>query len=309
MHRPLVVLLAFCLVPFFVQAQERLVVENYCSYDGAELEDDVYTFQSDQEAWASIERVLRFAGLEPNFRIRAGNVPNAMAVINPPERMIIYNQQFMIQVGNIDSDWAAISILAHELAHHLQGHTLRPGGSRPELELQADKWSGFILFQMGATLEQAQAAMRQLANPQGSPTHPGRSARLAAISNGWLQGRDVADESPGAPNPEPEPQEEEERRSRRTIPNDGPEAEPFEARIVFANNPAAFFLSSSNEVIMIAPTGERAIVGRRIPPTAPGFAWMLDTGSGAYGVTANGQIINRTPWGAVFQVGYVTTVQ
>ncbi len=85
--------------------------------------------------------------------------------------------------------WASLSILAHEVGHHLNGHSLIPGGSRPSLELQADKFSGFILAKIGASLEEAQSAINAIVSENGSTTHPGKSARLAAIANGWYNNK------------------------------------------------------------------------------------------------------------------------
>ena len=93
-------------------------------------------------------------------------VPNAAAIIvmgqdGIPKRVIAYNRQFMQDVARTtgDSDWSGTSILAHEIGHHLSGHTLLPGGSKPPIELEADKFSGFVLFKMGATLPEAEKAI------------------------------------------------------------------------------------------------------------------------------------------------------
>jgi hypothetical protein len=75
--------------------------------------------------------------------------------------------------------------LAHEVGHHLEGHTVLGTNSRPEIELEADEFAGFILCKMGASLEQAQLAMHYIAEMKASKTHPGRIDRLAAIEKGW----------------------------------------------------------------------------------------------------------------------------
>jgi hypothetical protein len=123
-----------------------------------------------------------------------------------------------------NTDWSAISILAHEIGHHLQGHTLLRGGSRPEIELQADRYSGYVLQRMGASLDEAQIAMRNLGSQSGSATHPGRDARLAAIANGWVAARDQSRNRTSDPDPKPEP--ESTNTSTRTRPRPEPEPEP-----------------------------------------------------------------------------------
>lgn len=88
------------------------------------------------------------------------------------------------------TSWAAISILAHEVGHHLNGHTLEATGSRPPSELEADKFSGFVLQKLGSNLGNATAAMKAFGSEQGSTTHPAKAERLAAITAGWLQACD-----------------------------------------------------------------------------------------------------------------------
>lgn len=170
-----------------------------CSYDGSPLKVSAAALAagaggSGEEA---VARVMRFTGLPQNFRVVEGDVPNAaaMIVLGPdglPQRVIAYNARFMQEVADAtggaapsDRDWASLSILAHEIGHHLSGHTLVPGGSQPPLELEADKFSGFVLFRMGAPLPDAQKAIAALVPERDGPTHPGRPKRLAAVEAGW----------------------------------------------------------------------------------------------------------------------------
>jgi len=198
MARLTLALLAFLLAPATV-AQAPIAIGGYCSFEGNEMDPTVYGFDSDDEAEAAVREVTRYTGLRPNFVIRAANVPNAAAVIdaNTGERLILYNQAFMRSVvERTASDWSQVSILAHELGHHLQGHTLLAGGSRPPIELEADQFSGFVLQRMGATLDDALNAMRTIASEEGSDTHPPRSARLAAITNGYIDSENLSGQAP-----------------------------------------------------------------------------------------------------------------
>lgn len=175
---------------------EKLDLDLYftCNYD-SELVflDDIYGFEPDDEAQEIVEKILHRSGLEPNFRLMAANIPNAAAVVKAnnnegSDRIILYSQDFMERVKQrTRTDWAAISILAHEIGHHLQGHTLQAGGSRPSIELEADKYSGYVAAMLGGSLDDAQTAIKLLSSDAGSMTHPPKSARLAAITNGWKQ--------------------------------------------------------------------------------------------------------------------------
>ncbi len=183
-------------MPFISFPQQKILIKSSCSYYGEKLPLEIYSFNSDNEAQTALARITNASGLPSNFKLVAGNVPNACAVVKynantkSLDRYIIYNQSFMQKIKASISDWASISILAHEIGHHLSGHSLQMGGSRPELELEADKFSGFILEKLGATLEQSESAINALVNENGSLTHPGRSARLAAIVNGWTSAYD-----------------------------------------------------------------------------------------------------------------------
>jgi hypothetical protein len=133
-----------------------------------------------------IREIIDVVGLQPRFQVQEADVENAAAVIHGGQRYILYNRRFLAELNNaVKSDWAAISILAHEIGHHLNGHTLSRGGSNPADELEADEFSGFVLRKMGASLAEAQAAISLLSAERSSHTHPGRSVRLASISKGW----------------------------------------------------------------------------------------------------------------------------
>jgi len=154
------------------------------------------------QAAGIIREITDAVGLQPRFELRATTqVDNAAAVVYGGKRYLLYNPRFLAAVNRAGhTDWAGISILAHEMGHHLNGHTLRAGGSQPEDELEADEFSGFVLRRLGASLAQAQAAMAAVSPTSGSATHPGRAPRLAAISRGWgrATAQIVASTKPGA---------------------------------------------------------------------------------------------------------------
>jgi len=170
------------------QLGDYVAIQAACSYFGEMPPRQAMTFSSDREAEDTIRRIVDASGLVQNFEIKAAGVPNASAVVQTGRRYILYNQYFMIDTRRkTGSEWAPVSIMAHEVGHHLNGHTLDSSGSRPKIELEADYYSGFILQRMGASLEDARAAMQTLGSRSGSDTHPPREDRLAAITNGWAK--------------------------------------------------------------------------------------------------------------------------
>ena len=178
-------------------AQERIRIDAALStWDGLDIPDQLYGFRSAPEAERAVRCILNEVGglQQRNFDTRAANVPNAAAATAPDgcgnrtvpcRRLLLYNPQFMqhirTQTGN---RWSGISIMAHEIGHHLESHTIRPGGSTPPIELEADEFSGWVLRRLGASLDDAQAVYRTFGS-QGNSSHPPRGARLTAVAAGW----------------------------------------------------------------------------------------------------------------------------
>lgn len=173
-----------------------IIVSGSCSYNGELTTNKLYGFTSDNQAQTALSKIMNYTGLPVNFKLMAADVDNACAVIQQKNsgdmlRYILYNQQFMMQVEDLTKNhWAETSILAHEIGHHLSGHTLLQGGSRPDLELEADRFSGFILYKMGASLDDAEIAVKTFSSDVGSSTHPAKKSRLVAITNGWLAAKE-----------------------------------------------------------------------------------------------------------------------
>ena len=133
-----------------------------------------------------VEEIIETIGLKANFKLRPAQVPNAIAITYKGERFVLYNPGFLQALTEATGNkWAAVSVLAHEIGHHLNGHTLDGFGSQPGKELEADEFSGFVLRRMGASLDQAQAAMKLAGNRKRSSTHPPQPDRLNAIAKGW----------------------------------------------------------------------------------------------------------------------------
>jgi hypothetical protein len=167
-----------------------------CSYDGKPVQAaaSALTGGAPQDCASAVTRIMGYTGLPANFLVVSGPVPNAAAVIllddkRVPRRVIAFNPEFMkaaeAQVGG--SVWGPISIMAHEIAHHLSGHTIVPGGSRPEIELEADKFSGYVLQKMGAPLADAQRMIMTVGSNHGSSTHPAKAQRADSIRQGWTE--------------------------------------------------------------------------------------------------------------------------
>lgn len=176
-----------CMLPAVAQKQFGSArYTHMCSYFGEDIAGDIVAYEADGSAQKVVKKIMSVIGLKANFELRAANVPNAAAVMLNGKRFILYNPNYMNKINaSTGSNWAAISIFAHEIGHHLNGHTLDNVGSRPQTELDADEFSGFVMHKMGAPLEDAQAVMALISSIKGSHTHPPKKDRLAFIATGW----------------------------------------------------------------------------------------------------------------------------
>ncbi|TGE24034.1 membrane-binding protein [Hymenobacter aquaticus] len=237
-------------------------------------------------------------GLKPRFELQATpQVQNAAAVVYNGKRFLLYNPQFVASVNRAGrTDWAGTSILAHEMGHHLNGHTLRPGGSQPADELEADEFSGFVLRKMGASLAEAQAAMAVVSDEEASPTHPGRSTRLAAIGKGWQQANTqiLASSRTAAPSSAPVAIA-----SRPTpVRSVSSTVAPLNVvgQIVFRDNPEErYYLTSRlNVVRMLNNSGTGQVVGRVTRSNSASFPYILVDGQDRrLYISANGGVFNN----------------
>ncbi len=189
MKKPAILLLFFCFSTPLLWAQNvsdhnNVIDSSNVSTIAPSVNLPFFTSPTDGEK--IIASIMDAIGVDANFKIKTANVPNVEATIKHHRRYILYNPKFVNSVNTATRDkWACIFILAHEVGHHLEGHTLVDIKSRPAIELQADQFAGFALCKMGATLKQAQLAMYFIANIETSKTHPGRADRLLAIKKGW----------------------------------------------------------------------------------------------------------------------------
>jgi hypothetical protein len=179
-------------------------------YYGFENTDDSFGFQTveklketclnqnvdeNSKSFKVVNTILKQMGLyDLDFKMsECPNINNARAQLIPnddgiKEHYIIYDNTWLNELSKRTTNWAAVGVLAHEIAHFQLDHEVKGGGSRPEWELEADRFLGFQLAKMGATLKQAQSCF-QKASVRGSRTHPPKAARLEAVEIGWSRFR------------------------------------------------------------------------------------------------------------------------
>lgn len=153
------------------------------------------SFESDKEAIAIFREILSATGIPgvaERILVRASaDVPNAEALIGEDgKRYILYNATFMQELqSKTRKYWSQVFVVAHEVGHHIAGH-LDFDGQNHQVELEADRFAGFILGRMGASHDDGLAAARMVGTEKETETHPSRDQRVQAVSLGWSDGQD-----------------------------------------------------------------------------------------------------------------------
>ena len=191
----------FCLENSFCQINKTRSTF-FCGYDEKLNEKDICTnfsqkdFITNKDAEDAVDKLLNQLGLPKNFvLVSCPKINNAIAITsNLGIRYIVYDPLFMKKINQTTNDWSSIGILAHELCHHLSGHTLTVSKNYVEQqkkELEADEFSGFILAKLGAPLVDCQAALKSVSKEKDDTysSHPRLSRRLLSIKKGYLKAK------------------------------------------------------------------------------------------------------------------------
>ena len=154
-------------------------------------------FISNLEAEEALDLIMNVSGLNKNFILApCDNIENAYAIRFNNERYIIYDKDFMDEIDG-GSKWRNLTILAHEVAHHLNNHPLEVrlanSADRKSLaekrrqELEADEFAGFIMARLDGPLKEVLAAVSSISNNKDDTysTHPSRDKRINAIRKGY----------------------------------------------------------------------------------------------------------------------------
>jgi hypothetical protein len=238
---------------------------------------------SEAAAKEAVHRIVQHSGLLPDFTVREDpQVRTAIAYIKGHERIIAYNPDFIASiVDSTRTEWAAVSILAHEIAHHLLGHTLDPQALRPGDELACDRYSGFILYHMGATLEESLAAIEVAGNVHGTERHPPKHAREAAIRQGWEEAREL----------------EQHREPPFTV------ARVFQFVVRFAGDANTYYVDEAGCLVWFNNYAEPIGFGACTRLVPGGFAYELTWEDQQYFVDHSGNIWSSTTNGMQMNVG------
>jgi hypothetical protein len=101
-----------------------------CGYNYTPSEETIDLYEPRQRELSQINSILKFSGLSSNFKIYSASIDNAIATIIDNKRYILYDPKLLSYTDSKSgSYWSSMSILAHEIGHHLSGHTITSKGS------------------------------------------------------------------------------------------------------------------------------------------------------------------------------------
>jgi hypothetical protein len=244
--------------------------------------------KNDIAAYQTVVNVIRETGLAQNFVILPGNVEKVTAYINDNERILEYNPEFMQKLEG-DTNWLGISVLAIEIGHHLSNHELKNGEASIQEELEADKYAGFVLQKMGASLDEAISALQKAAIENES-SKSSLNARLASLSSGWKNAELLNDDSTTLVATVDENQKVtisvEEPIEEKIKPSD----KPAYAYQIFLAVDTSFYFINDNNAIFSENNGKFTNVGVKKDSNKPGFDWIFVKGEDSYGVDVKGRL-------------------
>ena len=167
-----------------------------CAFDGKLPDSGVIYARppAATEIETMVKNILDYAGLAPNFRVVEVDVNNAFATIEDGQRILGFGDRYLRSISTkAGTDWARLGVMAHEVGHHVQGHTTvsaKGSADSHRRELEADEYAGFICGLMGSSKEDSYAHTA-LFSERDSDSHPARSRRIEATSRGWLRAQHI----------------------------------------------------------------------------------------------------------------------
>ncbi|MBK6771245.1 MAG: hypothetical protein IPG78_03700 [Ignavibacteria bacterium] len=177
-------------------SQRPIETKLFCAYDQYVNIKDICKvvnenfFVSESYAKEIVQRILSSISVKTKeiMLVRCENMKNAASAIYDSIPCIFYDNEFMesIDIGS-KSSWASVSILAHEVGHHVNLHNLNVSASNTEQqnrEWAADYFSGGAMYRLRATLDEAQSAIKNLPDSDND-SYPSREERLEAIKQGY----------------------------------------------------------------------------------------------------------------------------
>tara|TARA_B100000508_G_C11459208_1_gene278320 strand:- start:1064 stop:2716 length:1653 start_codon:yes stop_codon:yes gene_type:complete len=141
----------------------------------------------------SVDEILKKIGVfKKNFIVKNCNgIFNAIATNYRNSRYILMDEKFFNQsISNRNIGYHLI--LSHEIAHHLNGHTIKKTTTNHEsqqMELECDYFAGFVLSKFGYKIEDCILEAKSILKDNNwtpNSSHPNIESRVKAIKKGYM---------------------------------------------------------------------------------------------------------------------------
>jgi len=210
----------FCLLLIYLtaiyhlsgQGTTEIILGKTCAIEGKVSLGRLQASYAASDVVEKLNQITDIAGFPTNFMVYSTKTPGISVIssINQAnnERIIIYNEVYRQKIAaSRNLDWTTIFMIAHEVGHHLAGHTLGEDESkRRQEELSADYFAGFIMAHFYAEKSHVLEAINFLEENPTDGIHPPRIERENKILEGWAKGVEKRCKSGGGNgNSEPKP--------------------------------------------------------------------------------------------------------
>lgn len=191
------IILVFLLFSVKAQSVINLSGHSVCGIERRiDISSSLSVFPADSKIMDLLNKINDIAGFPVNYTVYATNnsesVPFAAVSSDAPNsRLIIYPPSFLSKINVGDGrykDWNFVYILAHEVGHHIAGHTLTDNGERKKQELDADYFAGFVMAKLGAAQNEVLQAINFLTENPTDDEHPPKAERVSKVLDGWTKG-------------------------------------------------------------------------------------------------------------------------
>lgn len=260
---------------YYNSDSEKVVIN---PINGTELKNDI-------AAYKTVVNIIRETGLAQNFIIIPGEVENVVAYIENNERILAFNPEFMNKVKS-DTNWHGISILAREIGHHLGNHKLKDGKPSLNEELDADRYAGYVLQKMGATLEESINALEISLNEDNKKSVISKNNRISSLIKGYNNAKLLNSDSTmitQIPIPKIDSNETlQQKTNKRKKVN-------YIYKVFLAVDTSFYFIDEKDNIYS-DNNNNQLKVGEKKDSNKPGFDWIFVKGEDSYGVDIRGRL-------------------
>jgi hypothetical protein len=148
-----------------------------------------------------VQDILNKSGINNfNFLVKpCQSIDNAIAIYYNNKRYILFDPNFIANISSNDgSSFTPLLVLAHEIGHHIFGHTLsitNDLSQQRKNELEADYFAGYVLAKFGGEEAHIIQLFNNISNTvdDSNSSHPNRSKRIAKALEGYNDGMATMD--------------------------------------------------------------------------------------------------------------------